>query len=277
MARISQRLDRGLKTTALRTLRFNLRSKRLFTKRRDCLFITCFPKSGSTFLVAALAEVTGYLRFFLGQNHLSEQDLYLPNLIDAYNMNVVCHQHTRANALNLELMDDFGIRPVVLVRNVFDCLVSLRDHLENESRQTPVFNASEGFFEKPREEQFDELIDIALPWYVNFLTSWRAAESAGVSPLWLTYEEMMADKPATMRRVLDFHDINSDSSAVSAAVERVESRGETRMNQGVSGRGHEQLTDTQMDRIRAPFRHYPGIDFTPVGIEPIPSAAAAGS
>ena len=94
MASLSQRLERGLKTTTLRTLRLNLRTKRLFTKRRDCLFVTCFPKSGSTFLVSVLAETTGYVRQFLGYDHLNEQDLYLPNLIDAYNMNIVCHQHT---------------------------------------------------------------------------------------------------------------------------------------------------------------------------------------
>ena len=266
MASPSQRLERGIKTTTLRSLRANLRAKRLFTKRRNCLFVTCFPKSGSTFLVSALADSTGYMRQFLGYDHLNEQDLYLPNLIDTYNINIVCHQHTRATAPNLELISEFGIRPVVLVRNVFDCLVSLRDHLEQESRQTPVFNATDGFLAKPHDDQFDELIDIALPWYVSFVTSWKMAGTTGSAPLWLTYEEMMADKREAVRRVLDFYGLSQFDDGIDAAISRVDKGSDTRFNKGITGRGQEQLSTQQRQRIIDRFRHYPDLDFSSVGI-----------
>lgn len=268
MATLTQRLDRALKTTALRSLRFNLRTKRLFTKRRNCLFVTCFPKSGSTFLVSALAESTGYMRQFLGYDHLNEQDLYLPSLIDTYNMNIVCHQHTRATAPNLELVSEFGIHPVVLVRNVFDCLVSLRDHLGRESQRTPVFNASDEFLAKPQAEQFDELIDLALPWYVNFIMSWKNAETGGAKLLWITYEDMMADKAGTVRRLLDFYGIPQFSNRVDTAISSVDKGSDTRFNKGVSGRGEEQLSADQRQRIADRFRHYPDTDFSVIGIAP---------
>lgn len=269
MATLTQRLDRGLKTTALRSLRLNLRAKKLFTKRRDTVFVTCFPKSGSTFLVSALAEATGYTRQFLGYDHLNEQDLYLPALIDTYNMNVVCHQHTRATGTNLELMSEFGIQPVVLVRDIFDCLVSLRDHLERESRRTPVFNAREEFLGKPHTGQFDELIDLALPWYVNFITSWKAADANGLPVLWLTYEDMMADKADAVRRVLGFYDLSRFADRAGDAISRIDSGSGTRFNKGVSGRGQEQLSADQRQRIIDRFRHYPDIDFTTIGISPL--------
>jgi hypothetical protein len=266
MASLTQRLDRSLKTTALRTLRINLRAKRLLTKRRSCLFVTCFPKSGSTFLVSALAASTGYTRQFLGYDHLNEQDLYLPSLIDTYNMSVVCHQHTRATFPNLQLIEKFGIRPIVLVRDIFDCLVSLRDHLEKESRQTPVFNANDGFISKSRAEQFDELIDLALPWYVNFMTSWKSAEQKGVAPMWLTYEDMMADKAGTVRHILEFYGLDRMSNQVDTAISKVDASDNTRFNRGVNGRGRSLLSIEQQQRVIDRFSHFPEEDFSVIGI-----------
>ena len=269
MATLTQRLDRALKTTVLRSLRFNLRAKRMFTKRRRCLLVTCFPKSGSTFLVSALAESTGYIRQFLGYDHLNEQDLYLPSLIDTYNMNIVCHQHTRATAPNLALVTEFGIQPIVLVRNIFDCLVSLRDHLGRESQRTPIFNASDEFLAKPQSDQFDELIDLVLPWYVNFFMSWKKAETGGMELLWITYEDMMTDKAGTVRRVLDFYGTTQFIDRVDSAISRVVKGPDTRFNKGVSGRGEEQLSADQRRRITDRFRHYPDVDFSSIGIIPV--------
>tara|TARA_B100000686_G_C16690949_1_gene917561 strand:+ start:307 stop:1143 length:837 start_codon:yes stop_codon:yes gene_type:complete len=274
MASFKLRLDRGLKTTALRSLRLNLRAKRLFTKRKNCLFITCFPKSGSTFLVSALAECSGYTRQFLGFDQLNEQDLYLPNLIDSYNMNIVCHQHTRATLPNLKLIKEFGIRPVVLVRNIFDCLISLRDHLERESSQTPVFSATDKFFSKSQTDQLDELIDIALPWYVNFVMSWKSAQSEGVNPLWLTYEDMMVDKPGTVRKILEFYDFDHMGSDIDAAVSDVNARTNTRFNRGVIGRGRLLLSAEQQRRVMDRFQHYSDVDFSMIGIAPVPNTMA---
>ena len=99
-----QRLERGLKTTSLRGLRLNLRLKKLFGRRGLSLFITALPKSGSTFMVKTLGEVTGYQHMFLGYHQLNEQDLYLPNLIDSWTMNIISHQHTRPSAPNHRLI-----------------------------------------------------------------------------------------------------------------------------------------------------------------------------
>ena len=275
MASISQRLERGFKTTSLRTLRFNMRAKRLFTRRGSCLFVTCFPKSGSTFLVSVLEEATGYMRQFLGYNHLNEQDLYLPSLIDSYNMNIVCHQHTRATRPNLALMREFSIRPIVLVRNVFDCIVSLRDHLEKESRTTPIFNASDAFFAKSTTAQCDELIDLALPWYVNFITSWINAEQQGVDLLWTTYEDLITNKPEVIRRILEFYNLDQHANEIVDAVSRIDQDSGTRFNKGVSGRGERQLTPEQQKRIVDRFSHAGTTDLSLIGISSAQLSAAS--
>jgi hypothetical protein len=258
----AQRLERGLKTTSIRGLRLNLRLKKLFGRRGKTIFISALPKSGSTFLVKALGAVTGYQPFFLGYHQLNEQDLYLPNLIDAWSMNVISHQHTRPSAPNLALMKEFAIRPVILTRNAHDAVVSLTDHLENESTQTPLLNVPEDFKQRPRGERLDMVIDLAMPWYIRFVADWRRA---GQDCLWLRYEGLAADGLNTVRQILSFHGLTKDDGAIEQAL--IQARGDgSRFNRGVAGRGASELNEDQKSSIGALTRHYPGIDFSPLDL-----------
>ena len=77
-----------------------------------------------------MANLTGYAHSYLAFAYKNvEQELYLPRIVDNYGKGVVVHQHFKANEPNLDLLMEFSIQPIVLVRNVFDVLVSLRDHL----------------------------------------------------------------------------------------------------------------------------------------------------
>jgi hypothetical protein len=258
----SQRLERGLKTTSRRGLRLNLRLKRLFGRRGKTILISALPKSGSTFLVNVLAEVTGYQIFFLGYHQLNEQDLYLPNLIDAWSMNVISHQHTRPSAPNLALLDQFAIRPVILTRNAYDATVSLTDHLERESPQTPLLNVPADFMARGRAERLDMVIDLALPWYIRFIADWLLAER---DCLWLRYEDLITDGAGVIGQILALHGLTQDTGDIEAAL--IRARGEnSRFNKGGAGRGEEELSDGQKARINALTRHYPGLDFSCLGL-----------
>ena len=275
MARLAQRIERGVKTISVRGLRLNLRLKKLLARRGHCLFVTSIPKSGSTFLVTALAEATGFMPFFLGFHHLNEQDLYLPKLIDSYSMNVVSHHHTRATKPNLEFMREFRIRPVIVTRDLFDALVSLRDHLENESRATPVIAVTDDFFDQTPERQYDFLIDLALPWYINFYASWATAHGAGeIDALWLSYEDVMADQAGTLSRILNFYDLKRDQADIDQAIATAAASSGVRLNVGVTGRGQALLSEQQKDRMRALIRHHPGVHFGGFGLGAEPSDAA---
>ena len=258
----AQRLERGLKTTSLRGLRLNLRLKKLFSRRGKTIFISALPKSGSTFLVKTLVQATGFQSFFLGYHHLNEQDLYLPNLIDAWSMNVISHQHTRPSAPNFELMRQFAIRPIILTRNIHDAVVSQCDHLENESAQTPLLNVPRDFTERTRGERLNMVIDLAAPWYIRFTADW---DQSGQDCLWLRYEDMIADGPETSRQILAFHDLEADAATVEQALDQSRGGG-SRFNKGVAGRGTAELSAAQKDRIAALTRHYSGVDFSPLGL-----------
>ena len=103
------------------------------------ILIACMPRSGSTYLSNLLAAVTGYPRHPLVYTfYRNEQDLYLPALMKALTIPTVTQQHLRATGPTLELIDIFNLRPIVLVRNLFDVVVSYFDHLHQESLLVPA-------------------------------------------------------------------------------------------------------------------------------------------
>ncbi len=237
--------------------------------RNEYILLACMPKSGSTFLLSVLHEVTGFRDGTLCYAYdRSDQDLYLPKLVAFVTTDVIVRQHIRANKPNLELLKCFSIRPVVVVRNLFDTIISLYDHYRNESPISPGILAADHFAELDDETQLDMLVDLMAPWYIGFYVSWyQAKERQEIEMFWTTYEEIIADKPRMVRKVLDFYNINRTDEQIEAAMEAV-SQKRTRFNKGITGRGEMGLTESQKARIVNFTRYYPWVDFTPLGIPP---------
>ncbi len=266
MSRLLQRLQRAWNILPSRSLRLTFQLRARLRQRAPCLFVSAFPKSGSTFLVTALVHASGYSRYFLGQNFFSEQDLYFPRLIDAWAMPVVAHHHARATQPNLDYLNQFRIRPVILTRHLADCLVSLRDHLCKESSRTPTFNAPANFSRWPAPRQYDALVDLAAGWYLDFYTGWRQAQDQGLHLLWLDYATLIAHPEQSLAQIFAFHGIPVTATRLQAAVERTQAHGDsTRKNVGISGRGLRALTPEQCARLDTLTEYYPDTDFSAIG------------
>ncbi|HEX2750760.1 MAG TPA: hypothetical protein VHM91_22335, partial [Verrucomicrobiales bacterium] len=113
----------------------------------------------------------------------------------------------------------------------------------------------------------DQIIDLVMPWHLEFLASWQRVDRSGRLPvLWMCYEEMTADKPAAVRRVLTWHGLKVDEDRIEEAILKVERSPEkNRFNKGVIGRGREGLTEGQKRRIRQMMTYYPAADFSACG------------
>lgn len=266
MSRLFKNVRRAWNVLPSRSLRLAFHRRVRFRRRASCLFVSAFPKSGSTFLVTALAHASGYPHYFLGQDFRSEQDLYFPHLVDAWSMPVVSHQHTRATIPNLEFLRQFQIRPIILTRQLTDCLVSLRDHLCNESLVTPTFCAQEDFPHWSTMRQYDALIDLAAGWYLDFYSGWQRAQAEGMELLWLDYGTLIANTRECIERVIDFYGLSITDACLKAAVDLTRSRGDTtRKNVGVSGRGQRELTSAQLVRLDTLTGYFPDTDFSAIG------------
>lgn len=231
------------------------------------IFIACIPKSGSTFLKNVLVGLTGYRDAFMvytpGQ---FEQDIYLPVLESVADVDTVTQQHCRGSDANVQIMQGFGIRPVVLVRNIFDCVVSLLDFYDRGAFSNSFFRSDYGSLDE--ETKLDLLIDNLVPWYFQFVASWSLVEKQRrLDLMWLRYEDLIGDKPETIKNILDFYGLAAPMRGIEQCVREIEARKRTtRFNKGIAGRGESRLSDSQKQRIKSYARYFPTTNFSRIGL-----------
>ena len=231
------------------------------------IFIACTPKSGSTLLKNALLSITAYrVAFMVYTPGQFEQDLYLPMVNSVAGVDTVTQQHCRASDANVQLMQAFAIRPVVLVRNIFDSVVSLLDFYNGGAFSNSFFRAD--YRNLDERTRVDLLIDNFVPWYFQFVSSWSLVErQRRLDLMWLTYEELINNKSKAVTDVLRFYGLGAPLRGIERRISEIESekRG-TRFNKGVAGRGKSGLSDLQKNRIRTYAKYYPTTDFSRIGV-----------
>jgi len=233
------------------------------------IIIACFPKSASTFLRNVIGEITGYTtNEFCVAYERNEQDLYLPTLIDHAFTPVVNHMHMQARGNNVAIMQISGIRPTVLVRNIFDTTVSMANHLANHSPFFSMAYVDDSFAQLPPEEQLDMVIALCMPWFISFYVSWyKVRQDNLLDTYWLTYEKLTDDKPAAVADICRFYGIETDRATIEKAIETIQGNKEkSNLNVGVKGRGKAQLTDAQKQKIIKMTSYYKDVDFSLIGI-----------
>lgn len=233
-------------------------------------FIACVPKSGSTFLSKAIAEITGYgyTHYFDEVGFVSEQNLSEIKMCDTILDNLVVHQHILGSKENLKYLNMFGIRPVVLVRNIFDCLLSLRDHMHIEGLEWPfMFYVDNAFYKLSEAQQKDFLVQFAAPWYVNFYSSWVDAINRNkIKALLITYEDLIADKFAVLSKVLAHYEHRDFPKCINRVIDELEGINGIRFNKGKVRLGIDEFSSHQIQSVKKLAMFYPHIDFSKIGI-----------
>ncbi len=205
------------------------------------ILIACFPKSGSTYLCKVLADLTGLQRtnFAQARSHgwYVEQDFSEPALRAHRRVPSIVHQHVKGTPPNVHLLKQYGVKPIILVRDLADILFSLHDHLDREGPAVPTGYVSPHYFEMSLDERLMYLIRIHLPWYFNFLVSWQDAADA-IPQKWITYEQLFADRVGTVLDVCEYCGLEISAAEVDASLARLDADATaTRKNVGKAGRG----------------------------------------
>jgi hypothetical protein len=236
---------------------------------RPAVLIASMPKSGSTFLVTAIAEATGFRRHFLGEHFMSEQDLSEAAILDSRAVATVVHQHFAANRPNLALLRKYGLRVVFQHRRLDDILVSIQDKLPNDPWITPAYAVGPEFLALDSDHQMDLIIELTANRYVRLYADWwTALERGDAEGRAVGYEAMNADKAATVQTVLKTFDLSVSPERLARAVATAEGSGDTRRNRAEVGRGATRLLDRHRARLNAMTAPYPWVDFSPIGLCP---------
>ena len=245
--------------------------------KKDYYLINALPHSGSSYLYNLLTKLTKALKLDLKNRRYraTEQDLYIPALLDARIRTTLTRHHFKATDQNVDLMRIFKIKPIILVRNIFDLVPSFRDIQEkvlNETESTPwgsTFTGyvNESFLELDKEKQYDYLIDICLPWFFSFYLSWYCVNKAGFEVMWLTYEQLIDDPEGTLREICSYYDLEYTNEEIAYSIEFAkDERKLNNFNVGIKGRGETELSREQKEKIKRFTRHYPSIDFANIGL-----------
>jgi hypothetical protein len=196
----------------------------------------------------------------------TEHELYLPTLREAAHLDTVTQQHCRASDANVQMMQAFEIKPVVLVRNIFDSVMSQLDFYNKGAFYNTYFRAD--YQSLDEETKIDLLIDNVIPWYFQFVASWSLVEKQKrLEIFWLSYEDLIADKSSTIQNVLEFYGLGAARRGVEQKIKEIESEErKIRFNKGIKGRGESTLSDRQKERIRCFAKYHPGTDFSRIGL-----------
>jgi hypothetical protein len=238
---------------------------RSFASGRHRILLACSPKSGSTFLARILSLLPGWTKVPLVTGYgRREQELSVERLLAAHRAcgNFVAQHHVRYSDVTRRLMERFVLRPVVLVRNIFDTAVSVRDHLCDEFQAISQAYVPEDIRRWDDERAFHFIADMLMPWYFNFFATWADCPDK----LLVRYEEIHADVGAVVRRIGEHYGLGVTDAEAAVAVEEAGRSGEaTRKNKAVLGRG-EGLPDEVKRKIMALAGYYEGIDFSVIGL-----------
>ena len=233
---------------------------------KNHILVACLPKSGSTWLSEALSLLPGYERVHLVPVYdRREQELAFERLLLTYGMDYVAQHHCRFSQATAHCLNAFSVKPVILVRNIFDCIVSQKDQLDESvqipSRKVgPMAYVPEQYSGWPDTEKMDFIVDMFIPWYFNFFVGWQ---NSGVG-LWVTYERMVADPLGTVKYIGHELSLSVDDADIERALKLAENRF-TRKNVGKSGRGNI-LTEQQKEKILTFASYYRSNDFSLIGL-----------
>jgi hypothetical protein len=232
---------------------------RAVARKRPMLVLAFAPKAAGTFFRQAAMEVLGgYLLRLTHAQGGRDGTPYLPAFIagflDTTKPPVVAHIHMQALPANRNFVDMFGLKPVIMLRDIPDMLASYWDMLETD----PIARADglnclipSDFVTLPRDEKADFMISVVAPWYASYFATWKDYAAAQPETVCvLRYADLSTDPAGLLHRALKHAGFVVPRAKCDAAIEKVwGERTNFRFNKGVGGRGREYFSPEHRERL----------------------------
>jgi hypothetical protein len=231
-------------------------------RNRKRVLIACMPKSASSLMSEILRHYLGFPLHGLTRIHAkSDTEISWSRLGAVITSDALfVHQHVRASENTLQVIRLFNIHTVVMIRNLLDSVVSFRDHLNREGLEIPMAYVDDHFLQWESRRQYEFVIDLILPWHLNFLGTWVAAsKQRDIALLWLNYSDWIHEPEGAVKQIDAFCGLPHREEAAREAVARARKSG-IRFNVGTSGRGRELLDEDLQAKVRHLFSYYPTLE-----------------
>ena len=136
---------------------------------------------------------------------------------------------------------------------------------EPENSWWPMGYIDHNFYELSNEKQYDFVIDLIIPWYINFYVSWQRYEKKD-SLLWITYNELFSDKKGTLEKIMSYYGIKKKitEKEISKCEELIKDK--TRKTNKKLTENAIPLSQAQKERIVNLTSFYKDINFNKIGL-----------
>lgn len=230
------------------------------------ILVASFPKAASTYLNNLLVEATGFRSYLLNTAGYDNERNIDPASIPMFmSLDTVSQEHMRATRPNRAWLQRMQIRPVVLVRNIFDALVSALDFVMQGHVVGPNAHLPPGFQQWSSSDQLWFMARMAAPWYLNFFASWQDAQH-DLPTIWITYEDVTQHGVQTIARIARHTGVPIDSARAEHAIATADLQ-LSRFNCGRSGRGTQTFSQAQRQCVCDQAAAFCGVyDFSMIGL-----------
>ena len=225
-------------------------------------FIAAQPKSASTHLAFSLARyfdgAYGAVNYY-ANNGIEAQDIF-PPMLDAAIADpkpLVVKPHVQATPNNVMALSRAGIKPIVTTRNIFDTILSMKEHFDHITLDPEHPEYMKGdfvpmpigipFYQDTYKalsptHRMDYIIDIFAPWILHFQHGWERVRGEIFR---CDYDDLMKNKADVVKHIIRFLGEEPDEEALAVDFNHQD----LRYNKATSGRGWKELSTVQKQRI----------------------------
>ncbi|MGB0751557.1 MAG: sulfotransferase domain-containing protein [Gammaproteobacteria bacterium] len=232
------------------------------------LLVACMPKSASSRLASMIAMHPEVTKVTLnGNNFNDEPQLDRAQLIVLNWTKQVSQHHVAFGATLPRLMHDYQVRVLVLVRNIFDVLVSAVEHIDRNNHFAHIAWIPANYCRFSHSQKLDFVIDHVAPFLIKFYVSWTHGlrEHTHLGAL-VTYDDVIAKPAEVLNQAFGLLNVASDENLLKNIISHEDDKVRANFNVGIGGRGATLLSDYQRDRVKHIAQYYDSIDWEYVGL-----------
>ena len=235
--------------------------------KRKFLFLAFAPKAAGTFFRQAAMGAIGGELFRMSHAQGGRDGVpCLPNFLACYLgqdlPQIVVHIHMQAFPANRHLLSAFGIRPVIMLRNIPDMLASFWDMLEEDAvARAEGLNCivPADFTGLSAAQKADFMVDMVAPWYASYFASWKNfVDEAPKEVCVLRYRHFRRDPAESLHAAITHAGFVVSRAVCTASLESVwAAKDNFRYNKGTEGRGKAYLSSRHIEEIARKLSYYP--------------------
>jgi Sulfotransferase domain len=261
-------------TTTILNSVFRIRKKFYNSKKNRFIILAAYPRSACNYISYLISETEGYARRKLSWGSgFFHETIYLPKLIDNLTKKTIVTQHIRANSEIRSIIQEFDLKITILVRNIFDVIISYNDFIKKHENGWSPLDPDRGgnfpefckeYFNFEDSKKYDYIIEMVVPWYISFYASWynyTIAEKT-IKGIWLSYEKFFEDQKSSLLKIFEFYNVEANETVIEELIKR---NLKVNYNKGYSGRG-KLLTNSQKNRVKYYTSFFPSVDFSLIGL-----------